>query len=185
MSWRLAKSLDTFRRQVNTAHPGRSKASDGTIGDQAHSARTSDHNPDENGVVRAFDLTHDPANGVDCDKVAEALVASRDRRIDYLIWKGRILSSTRQPWQWRPYSGKNKHTKHVHISVKKAECDDTTPWVLPGAEEEDVDYDKLREIVADEVGKAAKAAHDAAAARDKHWVRLFPILERIAKKVGA
>ena len=59
MAWRLARSLETLRAQINALSPNRSKASDGTIGDAAHSARTSDHNPDGGGVVRALDLTHD------------------------------------------------------------------------------------------------------------------------------
>jgi len=36
MSWRAAKSLDVLRDEINWAAPGRSTASDGTIGDKAH-----------------------------------------------------------------------------------------------------------------------------------------------------
>ena len=64
-SWRLAKSLDVLRNQVNAQAPTRSKACDGTIGDQAHSSRASDHNPNAKGVVQAQDFTHDPAGGFD------------------------------------------------------------------------------------------------------------------------
>jgi len=42
MSWRLARSLEPLRNEVNAAAPNRSKASDGTIGDTAHSSRASD-----------------------------------------------------------------------------------------------------------------------------------------------
>jgi hypothetical protein len=142
MSWRLAKSLETLRAQVNKQYPGRSKASDGTIGDAAHSSRASDHNPHvkdgATGVVTALDLTHDPKNGVDIQALANALVASKDSRIKYIICNGRIVSGSGQKspaWQWRPYTGKNAHAKHVHISVKSAKSsyDDTSAWALPGA----------------------------------------------------
>lgn len=139
MAWRLAKSLETFRDQVNTIAPRRSKASDGTIGDAAHSSRDSDHNPldhDHNpntaGVVCAIDITHDPENGMDCEKLAKALVASRDSRIKYIIWNRGINSPTTQPWAWRAYNGTNPHTKHLHLSVVAdvTKFDATTPWKL-------------------------------------------------------
>lgn len=119
MAWRLAKSLEALRKQVNEAAPNRSTASDGTIGDQAHKARKSDHNPDKHGIVRALDLTHDPRNGVDGHRLAEAIVASRDPRVKYVIWNRRIASGSKGPdaWKWRPYSGTNPHDKHVHVSV--------------------------------------------------------------------
>ena len=53
-SWRLARSLDTLRAQVNKAHPKRDKASDGTIGDSRHAATVSEHNPHPAAVVRAL-----------------------------------------------------------------------------------------------------------------------------------
>lgn len=141
MSWRVAKALETLRSQINAAHPGRSKASDGTIGDAAHASRNSDHNPwvkdGATGVVTALDITHDPANGVDIQRLADALVASRDDRIKYIIANGRIVSGTgqKQPaWQWRNYTGSNQHTRHIHVSVKstKAAYDSTAPWTISG-----------------------------------------------------
>lgn len=143
MTWRLAKSLETLRSQVNKASPNRSKASDGTIGDAAHASRSSDHNPHVRdgsmGVVTALDITHDPAHGVDIQKLADALVASRDSRIKYIICNGNIVSGSGQSkpaWKWRPYSGSNKHTKHVHFSVKgtKALYDSTKPWRFDGSD---------------------------------------------------
>ena len=71
--WRVAKSLEHLRTQVNNAFPNRSKASDGTIGDISHQGRESDHNPwvvDAGiGVVTALDVTHDPAHGCDAGKL--------------------------------------------------------------------------------------------------------------------
>jgi GH24 family phage-related lysozyme (muramidase) len=125
MAWRLAKSLDKLRSQVNAMAPSRSKISDGTIGDAAHSSRTSDHNP-SGGIVHALDITHDPHNGCDANKIAESIRASRDPRVSYIIWNKRISNPTVQDWTWRPNKG---HTMHVHVSVKKGRlADDTTPW---------------------------------------------------------
>lgn len=129
-TWRLARSLDTLRAQINKLAPARSKISDGTIGDTAHSARTSDHNPDANGVVHAIDITHDPAGGIDGQALGEALSASRDPRIKYIISNRRICAGKDgpSPWQWRPYDGTNPHTHHVHISVRDVSADDASAW---------------------------------------------------------
>jgi len=115
MGWRLAESLKVLRAEINERFPNRSKAADGTIGDAAHSQRASDHNPNPDGVVCAIDITHDPANGVDGSHIAAR--ACRDARTKYVIWNRRIWSKARASEGWRPYSGANAHTKHVHISV--------------------------------------------------------------------
>lgn len=134
--WRPAKSLIKLREEVNAAWPGRSKKSDGIIGDEAHQTRDSDHNPwvrDGNtGVVTAIDITHDPDAGVDASKLVAALLASRDVRIKYIIWNKQIVNSSVSPWVARPYKGKNPHTKHFHLSVSsnKALYDDEKPWAI-------------------------------------------------------
>lgn len=133
MAWKLAGSLEQLRKQINALAPKRSKASDGTIGDAAHSARKSDHNPDTGGVVRAIDFTHDPKNGMDAEKLAAALIASKDPRIKYIIWNKRILAGKNGPsaWKWRAYSGSNPHTKHIHISVVAGKAGEAgTKWRL-------------------------------------------------------
>lgn len=129
---RLAKSLETLRTQVNAKWPNRDKSSDGWIGDPAHQATKSDHNPNSAGVVTALDITHDPAHGLDARKLAETLVASRDSRIKYIISNGQIISSVVSPWQWRTYSGSNAHRQHVHISVMGSAglYDDGRAWNL-------------------------------------------------------
>lgn len=140
MTWRLAKSLETLRTQLNEAYPERRKSSDGTIGDEAHASRSSDHNPwvkdGRVGVVTAIDFTHDPERGVNSQKLADAIIASRDSRIKYVISNKKICASTKvngvAAWTWRPYSGSNPHNKHMHLSVKadKASYDDTGKWQL-------------------------------------------------------
>lgn len=132
MTWCLAHSLERLRAQVNEAHPGRSKTDDGTIGDEAHSSRLSDHNPNPSGVVCALDLTHDPKGGFDSYAFAEMLRLHRDHRIQYVISNGHIFSSSVSPWIWRTYHGANKHDRHVHISVvqESAIYDDMSDWTL-------------------------------------------------------
>lgn len=139
MGWRVALALDTLLDEVNQRAPNRSAASDGSIGDLAHSSRTSDHNPNSRGVVQARDITDDPAGGHDATEFAEFLRRSKDSRIKYVIddqgtGKGRIFSSystsTRRAWEWGPYTGSNAHIQHTHISVQDdpALYDSTKPW---------------------------------------------------------
>lgn len=136
MAWRLAKSLETLRSQVNAAYPGRDKSADGSIGDAAHASRASDHNPwvkdGKTGIVTAIDITHDPKVGLDSGKLADALRASRDPRIKYIISNRRICSGAggTSPWRWRKYNGANPHNHHVHLSVEsnKSLYDSVEPW---------------------------------------------------------
>ena len=134
--WRVAKSLLALREQVNARHPNRSKASNGTIGDAAHASRSSDHNPwvrdGGTGVVTAMDITHDPAHGCDANAIAEALRTGGDARLKYIIWNRQISNPSIQGGAWRPYTGKNPHNHHVHLSVKpeKANYDSTAPWAI-------------------------------------------------------
>lgn len=138
--WRLAGALEQLRDQVNGWAPNRKKVHDGTIGDAAHAARASDHNPNGAGVVTAIDITHDPANNCDGKAIAKSLVSSRDRRVKYIIFNGQIWRSYDRPksgsrpflaaWMPERYTGPNPHDKHVHISVGATPdlYDDERPW---------------------------------------------------------
>lgn len=132
MSWRMAASLETLRKQINARWPNRDKKSDGGVGDTAHSARKSDHNPNEAGVVCARDFDSDIAAGFDGSDLAERLIASRDPRIKYIISEGRICSGLGgpSPWVWRKYTGVNSHHHHMHISVRSPASlyDDNRDW---------------------------------------------------------
>lgn len=133
MGWRVSRGLDQLLAQINGACPGRSKASDGSIGDAAHQGTKSDHNPDSEGVVRARDFTQDPAHGADMGIVSEALRQSRDPRIAYVIFNRRIFSSTVSPWVWRNYTGtSDPHTNHMHVSTVASDsiADSTRPWSI-------------------------------------------------------
>jgi hypothetical protein len=147
-----------LRSQLNALAPHRSTVSDGSIGDAAHSARYSDHNPTAAGQVCARDFTHDPAGGLDCGSLADRLVRSGDNRIKYIIWNRRI-------WEpgvgWKAYSGVNPHTKHLHLSVKAGAVGDSTrQWDLgrtadQGDNDMDANQDRmLREVTAVVTGAA-------------------------------
>ena len=121
MTWRLAKSLETLHSQVNAKWPNRSKDSDGSIGDEHHSARSSDHNPNAAGVVCAIDITHDPKGGFDSYAFADMLLQKRDSRIKYIISNSRIGSGHTGPaaWTWRKYTGINPHNHHCPCSYDR------------------------------------------------------------------
>lgn len=150
MAWYIAKSLEVLRAQLNALAPRRSTASDGGIGDDAHSAHLSDHNPTASGQVCARDFTHDPAGGLDCHRLVRVLVASRDPRVKYVIWNRQILDTRPgfSPWQWKPYSGVNPHTKHLHLSVHAGAIGDQTgAWDLGApTEEDDMTPDQSRKL---------------------------------------
>lgn len=144
MTYRRARSLDVLMREVDTMAPKRSKASDGWIGDAAHATRDSDHNPWLTvagvGVVTAQDITDDPLRGCSAAALAErfrSMGRALDGRVKYVIWNHRIASA-RDAWSWRPYSGSNPHTKHVHLSVSERpiDFDATRPWGIAGPGED-------------------------------------------------
>lgn len=148
MNWRSAKALITLLNQINELFPDRNKSWDGTIASMNHHNQNpnSDHEArdfdDGNGsIVTAMDITHDVENGVDSYKLADALLATHDSRIKYIISNSRIggdeayaKRNGATPWTWRKYKGANPHDHHVHISVNgvKAKYDSTKPWDLSG-----------------------------------------------------
>lgn len=138
MSWYPAASVKSALHQADLLWPDRSHASDGTIGDASHSASVSDHNPDSKGCVHAYDMTHDPAHGVDTFKLANDL---RDRCladatfrgvIKYIISNRRIYNPTISP-AWRPYNGSSPHRDHVHVSINYTNFAENWPgqWWQP------------------------------------------------------
>lgn len=141
----IARSVLLGLSEATRRWPRRSTASDGTLGDAAHRSRLSDHNPDARGIVHAFDLTHDPAHGVDCTVLAGRLRARRDGRVRYVIWNRRIflgpwddevMAGRASMWTWLPYDGENPHEKHMHVSVghDPAPENDLRPWYEPKGE---------------------------------------------------
>ncbi len=119
--WFLAPSLDALRDEVDARWPNRSTVSDGTIGDAAHSARVSQHNPNDDpndavpdGAVTAIDITS--TNATLRDAVLEAAIG--DDRVWYVINRGHIWSRT-HGWAKQDYDGSNPHNGHIHISLRQ------------------------------------------------------------------
>lgn len=128
MAYYLAPSLVKLRDQINDRWPSRSKASDGWIGDAAHNARKSDHNPDyaSGGVVRAIDVT---LNGVNMAEIIAAVQS--DSRTSYFIHKGVIRGEP--GFSARKYTGANAHNIHIHISIKHTKAAESGhAWKLGG-----------------------------------------------------
>ena len=139
MTWVPDQGLVKLLDQVDDAWPGRSRASDGMLGNAAHAARVSDHNPEHPAPrgnpdyqVDALDITHDPQHGPDCQALADAIIASRDRRVKHLIHNRRICAGALgpSPWVWRTYTGPNPHTGHLHISVLDGTHDQAHDWAI-------------------------------------------------------
>ena len=128
MTPKLCKAGQQLRLQIDDSYPDRDRTSDGWIGDVRHSARTSDHNPDAKGIVRAIDVDRDLAGKKKPDLMPDIadqirLCAKSDKRISYIIFNGKIASA-RLGFRWRKYRGSNPHKSHCHISfTKKGDTD--------------------------------------------------------------
>lgn len=133
MGWVLSPALVTFKNQLNAAFPHRDTRSDGTIGDARHRAEAggSDHNPDVDDIVCAFDGTHGPywhLSIQDVTQLVHELVASGDPRIKYVIFQRRIWTPAKG---WHDYTGVSPHLEHFHLSVTQAGKRNSHPWDLP------------------------------------------------------
>ena len=135
--WQLAPCLVSLFNSANDFAPLRSQGSDGTIGDVAHQARKSDHNPDASGYVNAIDLTNDPLNGFDtwmiANNIAANIMSGKEDRVKYVISgdaanrPGVDLIFSATPWYQKPFlKPKNKWSvngsggthvgHHLHVS---------------------------------------------------------------------
>lgn len=146
--WRLVHALETLRAQVRALSPAAvppatPAAAWGTVGDLAHQDGVSDHNPKvypELGsvaVVCAADFPHAPALGLSGAAYTEAIRLSRDNRVGYVIFNGRIFSGhavgSTPAFAWRTYTGADRHEDHWHVStVHTAAADDPRNWDLGG-----------------------------------------------------
>lgn len=178
--WRLAPALVRLVDETNRLYPGRSTASDGSIGDRAHAARDSDHNPDPTGWVDAVDITDDDSHGCDVAVLAHHLVASRDTRISYLIHKGTIWRGYPKPglpaFTPQPYTGPNAHEHHLHVSIADAQRTATRPW-WPQPQQEDDD-------MTPEQSKKLDALELRSVAFDQRLSRIESALKRIEAAVA-
>jgi hypothetical protein len=126
-NWQLADSVESFIDQLDALYPNRDRRSDGSIGDLAHRARRSDHNPDSNGYVWAVDFDNNVAPGVDawsiCQMIAARVKSGQEKRVKYLVSgdpRGAntdlIFSKKWFVWAWRKKDSNDHRGHHGHIS---------------------------------------------------------------------
>jgi hypothetical protein len=134
---KLVAAAVTLRSQIDKRFPKRDKRSDGWIGDKAHQARISDHNPDAAGWVHAIDIDADLGKPGDAQRLANEIVAYAasglpgSNRIRYVVFNDQVASGTyaKTRWQWR---GRGYgHRDHIHVSFLKAAEKDGSPFPLP------------------------------------------------------
>lgn len=143
MGWivaKLCKGGVTLRDQIDRRWPKRDKKSDGWIGDQAHSTRVSDHNPNKAGIVHAIDIDEGLgtfskggtarvlANQL-ADYAASGLPGSN--RIKNIVYENRVASGTYRKtwWTWR--HGNYGHEGHIHVSFTSYADRDGSIYPLP------------------------------------------------------
>ena len=135
MKPKLCKAGQQLREQFDDCFSDRLRTSDGWIGDNRHAARKSDHNPDEQGWVRAIDVDRDLSGKPKPDLMPDVadqlrLLAKSDKRISYIIFDSKIASS-KAGWRWRTYTGINKHRHHCHISFTSKGDEDGSFFNIP------------------------------------------------------
>jgi hypothetical protein len=134
MAWYLNRALTNFRAAVNSAYPNRDKTSDGTIGDEAHQDRYSDHNPDADGSVDAWDMDVDLRSGNDPAAIENLKrVFQAHESSSYWIHNDQIASRN-DGWRRRSYAyagaDRNRHLHHVHWNTRESYEDSNDPWIL-------------------------------------------------------
>lgn len=137
-NWILTLGLQNLRAQINAWAPDRDHTSDGSIGDAAHQAETSGHNPDDtpgsraewNGdpdstpEVRAFDCDTDFRNGATAQQLVDHIVGLKPSSVlRYVIYNRRIYEAG-NGWASRAYTGASPHTEHIHFSGAYSQASD-------------------------------------------------------------
>lgn len=146
-AWTEVACLVTLNDELWQIAPARDMGASGTIGDQAHADRVSDHNPDETGAVPIHDLDHiNEVHALDADvdlrrpglsmrMVVDHIWArcesGAEKRLRYIIFDHQIAEAS-NGWQWRPYTGADPHTGHAHFSAQYVTAleADTRSWTL-------------------------------------------------------
>jgi hypothetical protein len=111
-----------MRLALDVRWPNRDRKTDGWIGDAAHQATKSDHNPNERGSVNARDIDKDGI--IPAVVVAAAILCPS---VNYVIWNRRIMDRDVQSWRPREYTGSNPHTGHLHVSIYQSLGAETHP----------------------------------------------------------
>lgn len=180
-SWFVNRALTNFRDAVNQAYPGRDKGSDGTIGDSAHQSGSSDHNPDADGSVDAWDMdveVNGRGNAYAADVEALKQVFQAHESSSYWIHNDQIARRA-DGWRRRPYSEfnsdpfRNKHQQHVHWNTRSAFENSNAPWHL----EEDVEAKDVWNYMIDSPSLGGRAASE--------WIKAGEVAVRKADVLTA
>ena len=149
MTYTIAPSAKFILADADRVAPGRSKASDGTIGDTAHQRQgiLSDHNPDpKTGIVHAADVTNDPSKGMDtwhwAQIIAGRMVAGAEKRVKYLVSNNGshdVIFNLAVSPVWRLNGSGSSHGNHLHTSIlyTSAAENDCTPYFVDSSTEHD------------------------------------------------
>lgn len=142
MTWKKSAAAIALMEQLNARYPNRDKASDGSVGDLAHRARKSDHNPNKRGYVLAQDIDENfgpESDGGTAEQFTKELLeyAASGKpgadRIKNVVYENRVASGTYKDklrfWRWR--KGSYGHTHHIHISFTEKAEQDGRPFPLP------------------------------------------------------
>jgi hypothetical protein len=141
VGWVKVKWIPLLFAAFDALWPNRTRTQDGTIGDTAHQASKSGHNPDDTpgslaertdadniAEVRAADVD---ARGVNMQAVIDAIVADPDerKRFIYIIFNGYIWSAS-NGWRKVRYTGSDQHTTHAHFSGDPNYDEDARPFAF-------------------------------------------------------
>ena len=162
-NWYLTPGGVELARAVYEIWPA-SHATDGTVASEGHDARSprSDHRPSpydaSPAIVRALDVGEVVEN--DGQALFDALLATRDPRIKYVLHENKIFSSystsSRAAWTVAPQSV--GHYSHVHVSFTTRADWDNSAWDLgiEGGDMKVIDIQKALNLagVTDYEGKA-------------------------------
>lgn len=141
MSWGgLNPALTAYRNAINLRLPNRGRHSDGGYADLAHGS-TSQHQPDADGTVDAFDMdvnllaSSAPIGSAAELQLIEALKLDFEQdpygRGQLWIHHREIANRDVDNWRERGYSGDNPHTQHVHWQSRQSREHIAAAWPLP------------------------------------------------------
>lgn len=137
-SWTLTKGMANLLAQIDAAFPDRDHTSDGTIGDTAHQAEKSGHNPDRtaNAEYKDGDALNE-VRAIDTDSDFRAAPATAQQVVDhirtlpgvssvlrYMIYNRKIYRAS-NGWKPEAYTGPSAHTEHIHFSGAYTQASDS------------------------------------------------------------
>lgn len=165
--WHVAPDLQVLIDEVEEEHPG---VVVGTIGDQKHQDEHSDHNPDGDRSVNAADfMIGKHFTAADAARLFARLTKLLDSRMAYAIYNRKIVSTTVDPGEVRPYTEDDPHTNHIHVSVKHTAETNTRPWNIVEDDMPLTAADVKTMVNTDNVIKAPEGSKNADGSPNEYW----------------